>query len=283
MAISEDHGEEATLAWRTLSPRTRARLARVSIADAGHGYDQLGLSRDGLARAIAMAEPLYRHYFRVRAHHPEHIPTQGAAIFVANHAGTLPIDAAMLMLDVFRHTEPPRMLRPVADAFVPRLPFVWTALSRVGVTQGSRDNVAYLIEQGELLLIFPEGMGAIAKPVRERYQVRAWHVGHAELALRYRIPVVPVAILGAEEQWPRIGKLRGPWPWGIPFLPLLATPLPLPVRYHIHYGAPLHLGQDVQADAWRLAEAVQRAADRTRAALQLLLAQALAEREGVFR
>jgi 1-acyl-sn-glycerol-3-phosphate acyltransferase len=282
MGTAKESRDE-TLAWRALSARTRDRLRRMPIADGGHGYDPLGLNRNGLARALACLQPLYHRYFRARSHHPEHIPTQGAAIFVANHAGTLPIDAAMLLIDVFEHSEPPRMPRAVADAFVPRLPFVWSMLSRLGVTQGSRNNVEYLLAHGESLLIFPEGMGAIGKPKAERYQLGAWRVGHAELALRHRVPVVPVAILGSEEQWPRIGKLSGPWPWGIPFVPLFATPLPLPVRYHIHYGAPLQLAQDAPPDAWRSAEAVQRAADRTRAALQTLLARALAEREGVFR
>lgn len=281
MTRSLRHGLHATVT-RLLTERDRERVAHVRRTEGGHGYDPLGMHPDWIGSALALVAPLYRYYFRVRSHDARHLPQNGPAILVANHAGTLPIDAALLYFDVFRHTDPPRVLRPVADLFVPELPFVGTFLSRVGVSNGTRGNVRHLLEAGELLLIFPEGVEAIGKPYTERYRLKPWHVGHAELALAHGIPVVPVAIVGSEEQWRQLGRIRGRLPFGIPYLPVPATPLPLPVRYDIHYGAPLDLRARFGADAARSPAAVEHAAELTRSTLQALIDAALQERRGAF-
>lgn len=270
-------------ALRLLSADDRARAASLRVQTGGQGYDPLGMHLASVRISLALVEPLYRYYFRVRSHDPHHLPRDGAAILVANHAGTLPIDAAMLYADVFHHTDPPRVPRPVADFFVPELPFFGTYFSRVGMSNGTRGNVRHLIDAGELLLIFPEGMRAIGKPLRDRYRLVHWHVGHAELALEHGVPVVPVAIVGSEEQWPQVGRIPGRWPFGIPYLPITATPLPLPVRYHIRYGAALDLRATFGENAARSPALVERAADLTRSTLQALLDRTVRERAGVFR
>ena len=267
---------------RALLPESESqRLARLQIRDAGHGYDLFGMHPDWIALACGLGRPFYRGYFRVSSHGFEHLPARGAAILVANHAGTLPIDGAMLCMDVLEHTDPPRMPRAVADRFIPELPFVSASMSRVGVVSGTLGNVRRLLEASELCLIFPEGTAAIGKPYRDRYELREWHVGHAELALRYGVPVIPVAIIGSEEQWPQIGRLPVGGVFGMPYVPVPLTPLPLPVRYRILYGEPLQLaGPPCPAPS---ADAVAQAADVTRAALSALITRGLAERRGIFR
>ena len=89
-------------------------------------------------------------------------------------------------------------------------------------------------------MIFPEGTPGIGKPFSDRYQLQEWRVGHCELAIRYRAPVVPVGIVGAEEQMPQLARIPMPKASPVPYLPVPATPLPLPVRYHIHFGEPMH-------------------------------------------
>jgi 1-acyl-sn-glycerol-3-phosphate acyltransferase len=131
----------------------------------------------------------------------------------------------------------------IADRFIPLLPFVGTIFARTGVVAGTHANVEMLLARGELLGIFPEGTTGPAKPFTDRYELQAWRVGHAEHALRHGVPVIPVAILGAEEAWPLL--LRLPWKlFGAPYLPIPMSPLPLPVHMTIHYGAPIELHGD---------------------------------------
>ena len=267
---------------RSSSRRSADRVDRCRYLDLGHGYDVFGMHRDWLAAAHALAGPLHRSYFRVSSHGARNIPRSGPAIMVANHAGMLPIDAAMLCVDVLEQTNPPRMVRCIGDRFLPELPFVGTLFSRCGVVSGTLANVRYLIESGELCLIFPEGMPAIGKPFRDRYKLLDWRVGHAELALRYRVPVVPVAVIGSEEQWPQIGRIAALRPFGAPYLPIPASPVPLPVHYHIHYGPPLVL-RSADAPLDLSTHAVARAAEATRAAVEQLIAKGRASRRGVFR
>jgi 1-acyl-sn-glycerol-3-phosphate acyltransferase len=251
----------------------------IGFRDAGHGYDTFGMKPSAVDLAARLGAPIYERYFRVESLGAEHVPRDGAAILVANHAGLLPVDGAVLWLDVLRRTD--RVPRVVADWFVPRLPFVATVFARCGVVGGSRTNARRLLDDGELLAIFPEGVTGVGKPFRARYHLQAWRVGHAELALRHRAPVVPVAIVGAEESWPIAVKIPA-HPFGAPYLPVPASPLPLPVRYHIRYGEPLALHAGLAGDAADDPELVAAAALRTRAALQDLLASALAARKGVF-
>lgn len=214
---------------------------RVAFDDAGHGYDAFGFNPDALDMGVRIASPIYDHYFRVQSQGLERLPESGACILAANHSGLLPIDAAMIIVDVVRHAEPPRVPRAIGDLFIPFMPWVGTALSRMGMVSGTLANVRRLLERGELLLVFPEGTGGIGKGFGKRYQLQTWRVGHAELAIRHRAPVVPVAVIGAEEAWPQVGRLDRFHPFGAPFLPIPLTPIPLPVKLQILYGEPIPL------------------------------------------
>jgi 1-acyl-sn-glycerol-3-phosphate acyltransferase len=270
------------LAQAVLTPAQREHLADLQLDDAGHGWDRFGASPAGVAVALSTVRHLYDRYFRVRSYGAEHIPRAGATIVVTNHSGTLPIDGMMLWADILLHTSPPRLARAVADHFVPALPFINTLFSRAGMVPGSRGNVRVLLERGELLLLFPEGVAGIGKPPSEAYRLQRWTVGHAELAIRHRALVVPAAVIGAEEQWPQLGRIERLHPFGIPYLPIPATPLPLPVRYHIHYGEPLALYEGLEAEAADDPAVLRTAAERTKHAVATLVEQGLAGREGVF-
>ncbi len=260
---------------------TTERASHMSFTDAGHGFDRFGLHPDFVALGDAIVAPLYDKYFRVRSYGIDNVPTSGPAVLAANHSGTLPLDGAMIYTDVFRHTQPPRSLRPVADYFVSTLPVISTLFARCGVVGGSRGNARALLEAGELLLIFPEGTPGIGKNFTQRYQLQEWRKGHAELAIRYRAPVVPVAVVGAEEQMPQITRLEVSL-GSIPYIPVTAVPFPLPVRYHIHYGAPLPFDQDYGPDDADDPAIVREAAARVKSAVQELIDQGLEQRDGVF-
>lgn len=257
--------------------------ARLRYRDAGYGYDVLGLSPDWVARWVTAMRPVYERYFRVTSEGAERIPADGAALLAANHGGTLPVDAAMLYLDVVRRTDPPRVPRALADLFVTQLPFIGTFLSRVGVTAGTRGNLRYLLEAGELVMVFPEGVPGIGKPFAERYRLQRWRVGHAEVAIRYRVPIVPVAIIGSEEQWPTIARIRSFHLFGAPYLPIPITPVPLPVRYHLHYGDPIRLFDGRRPEDADDPAIVRAGAEVVKSAVQALVDRGLRERRGVFR
>ena len=251
----------------------------VARTDAGYGYDPFGAHRDWIVLAHGMTSWLYDHWFRVRSTGHENIPQAGAVILAANHSGGLPYDGAMIWTDVLRHTNPARVVRPVADYFVPRLPFVGAFMTRSGVVGGSVGNARALVELGEALLIFPEGTEGIVKPFWHRYRLATWTVGHVELAIRYRVPVVPVGIVGAEEQMPQVGRI----PFGllgVPYLPVM-FPVPLPVRYHIEYGKPIDFSHLDSAVADR-PERLDEAAARVRQAVERLVACQRAARRGWF-
>lgn len=259
------------------------RADRLRFRDAGHGYDAFGMHRDFVALADAVSGPLYRRYFRVRSYGAHHIPADGPGILAANHSGTLPLDGMMLWADVLNNTDPPRNPRAVADYFVSTLPVISTLFARSGVVTGSRGNARTLLQAGELLMIFPEGTPGIGKPFSERYHLQEWRVGHCELAIRYRAPVVPVGIVGAEEQMPQLARIPLPRSSPVPYLPVPATPVPLPVRYHIHYGEPLRFDKEYEPGDADDPDLVQAAALRVRDAVQRLIDQGLEQREGIFR
>lgn len=266
-----------------LLPRAeRERLAQLTVRDAGHGFDPLGMNADAVRAAIGTNRFFYKVYHRVRSHGAQHIPQSGPAILAANHSGMLPIDGTMLFLSVVDNTDPPRAPRPVGDVFIPFLPVVSTVYSRLGVVSGSRGNFRYLLENGELIMVFPEGARGIGKGWDKRYQLQHWHPGHAELALRFRVPVIPVGIVGAEEAWPQIARIERFRAFGVPWLPIPASPLPLPVRIDVHYGAPIYLHEQFPSERAYDPEVAKPAAGIVKHAVEQLLERGRDERSSIW-
>ena len=250
----------------------------LRLPDDGHGYDRFGLSADGVNFALGLTRFLYDRWFRVRHVGVEHIPRDGRAVLVANHSGTLPFDALMVWTDVVRHAR--RVPRAVMDYFVQELPFLSTVFTRAGGIGGSRGNMHAVLEDEALVLVFPEGVAGVGKRFGDRYQLQRWTVGHAEMAIRHRAPVVPLAVIGAEEQLPQIARIPVSL-FGSPYIPVTGSPLPLPVRYHLHYGPPI-----VLHERWPDADdpdAVAAAAAEAGDAVQALIDAGLEARSGVFR
>jgi len=251
--------------------------------DAGHGYDEFGFHPETARWGVKVLAPLYNTYFRVKGHETDRIPQEGPAILAANHAGMLPVDAIMLSLDVFANTAPARWPRASMDHFVPLMPFVGTFFSRCGAVAGSRGNFGRLLDAGELVTAFPEGVPGIQKPIWKRYELQEWRVGHCELAIRHSAPIVPVGIIGSEEQWPQVGHINSIKPFGAPYLPIPISPVPLPVRIHIHYGEPIPLHEDYAPDKSDDPAVLAEAAARVKGAVQELIIKGLEERQGLFR
>ncbi len=272
------------LATRLLSPAMKARLEGFHFEDAGHGYDAFGMHPSAIHLGVGLFDWIYSSYFRVISQGSEHIPSHGSAILAANHSGNLPIDAMMLWNDAVRQTSPPRVARGIADHFVPALPFIGTLFARGGMVGGSAGNVRSLLDKGELLMIFPEGVPGIIKPWEKRYQLQTFRVGHAQMAIQHSCPIVPVGIIGAEEQLPslfsskRLGKI-----FGIEAVPIPLVPVPLPVRYRIYYGEPIPVHERYDRSQADNPEVLKQVAEEVKQAVHELIQQGLSDRTGVFR
>lgn len=260
----------------------RERIQRMTYSDTGHGYDPLGMHPTGVAVASGLMRPLYERWFRVRSTGHDRIPTSGPVVLAANHSGTLPFDGMMIWADLVRCLPEPRVPRVVLDRFVSSLPYVNLLFTRAGAIGGSRGDFHAVLDRDEMVLVFPEGVEGIGKPFSDRYQLQRWTEGHVELAIRHQAPIVPVAVVGAEEQMPQIARLPFHM-FNIPYLPVTLTPFPMPVRYHLRYGEPIPIAERYRAEQAMDPDVLQAVAAEVKAAVQALIEQGLAEREGVFR
>jgi 1-acyl-sn-glycerol-3-phosphate acyltransferase len=265
-----------------ISPEQKQRAQALHFHDLGHGHDEFGLSREGVEMGYALTNFLYETWFRVEHFGIENVPETGPVVLACNHSGMLPLDAMMVCADLIRHG-PDRVPRVVMDYFVQNLPIVGAVFTRAGGFGGTRGNFHRLLDREEMVLVYPEGTDGIGKPFSQRYKLAGWRQGHAELAIRHGAPIVPIAVIGAEEQWPQLGRLDVEM-MGAPYVPIPATLIPLPTHYRIWYGEPIPIPDLYAPSMANEPEAVAEAALRVRHAVEDLIAQGLEERGGrVFR
>lgn len=188
--------------------------------------DEWGRSESMRALARRIYDPIYSKWFRVEWEGLENIPTEGGALLVANHAAAIPSDAPVIMHGI--ETELGRPVYGLADNFFKRVPVVGTLWSRLGGLPAHPDNAYRLLkEQGQLVLVFPEGSKGPAKPFNERYQLRRFgRGGFVEIAMQAGVPVVPIAVVGAEESMPTLFRLPHLASFiGAPYVPVTANML----------------------------------------------------------
>ena len=253
-----------------LPPREWERIEAYAVSDAGFGTDPFCTDPDALGLSYAVGYWLHRHYFRVVSMGHEHMPKTGGAVLVGNHSGVLPFDAVMLAVDLFRYTDPPRLLRFMVDYFVYQVPFLGVLFRSLGQMPGTRRNFDGLVEEGHVVGIFPEGAEALGKPAEKRYELYPFSHGHVELAARHHAPVVPFGLVGAEEQMTMLTDLRPiARALRLPYFPITTTfpwlgplgLLPKPVRYFIHYGEPIHIDPEALHSVEVRAQEVERVRD----------------------
>jgi 1-acyl-sn-glycerol-3-phosphate acyltransferase len=238
-----------------------------------------------------VAEFFYRKYWRVQTVGLEHIPDDGPALIVGNHSGAIPLDAAMLMAAVDLEHPRKRLLRFLYDPFVARMPVMGDFYNRVGAVVASYENARTLLRRGELVGIFPEGVQGVAKGVSRRYRLEHFRTGFLRLSVELSVPIVPVAVVGAEETYPVIGKwtnetigklLNVPYVPITPFFPLLgmAGIVPLPTRWRVQFGAPLHPYREIGPAPSR--RKIAAATEACRRHIQGMVHQLLASRASFF-
>jgi 1-acyl-sn-glycerol-3-phosphate acyltransferase len=198
---------------------------------------------------MSLLRPVYEKYFRVEVKGMENIPSEGGALIVANHSGTVPVDGLMMQVAVHDHHPAGRHLRLLAADLVFMLPVVNELARKLGHTLACAEDAERLLGQGELVGVMPEGFKGIGKPFGERYKLQRFgRGGFVSTALRQRAPIIPCSIVGAEEIYPMIGNAKTlARLLGFPYFPLTPTfpwlgPLgavPLPTKWTIQFGEPI--------------------------------------------
>jgi 1-acyl-sn-glycerol-3-phosphate acyltransferase len=267
------------------------RFAARQVTGEGE-VDEFGFDPEFNSRLlIPLARLLYQQWFRVEMRGLAHVPGTGAAMVVANHSGVLPLDAIMLQTGL--HDEHPqhRNLRLLGADLVYELPALGYLARRAGHTPACPANADRLLRDGELVGVFPEGFKGIGKPFSDRYQLRRFgRGGFAVTALRARVPIVPCAIVGAEEIYPMVGNAR---PLArllrLPYFPL--TPLfpwfgplgavPLPSKWIIAFGCPVDTSGYTDG-AWRDPVAIAELTTTVRGSIQARLDELVEERGPAF-
>jgi 1-acyl-sn-glycerol-3-phosphate acyltransferase len=240
---------------------------------------------------LPLLRPLFERWFRVETHGVENVPTTGGGLVVANHSGTLPLDA--MMATVALHDDHParRRLRLLGADLVFDLPFIGSLSRKLGSTLACNEDAERLLTGGELVGVFPEGFKGIGKPFRERYTLQRFgRGGFVSAALRTGAPIIPCAIVGAEETYPMIGNVKTVARlFGLPYFPVTPTfpalgPLglvPLPSKWLIAFGEPIETASYGPAAA-EDPMLVFNLTDQVRETIQQSLYQLLLQRKSVW-
>jgi 1-acyl-sn-glycerol-3-phosphate acyltransferase len=275
-------------------PKTlRDSVQRMGRRMAGRYHeDEWGFDEEFAEAVYPFFDFLYEVWWRVQATGVENVPSHGRALVVSNHSGSLfPFDATMLVGAIMKEHPLPRWPRPMVLNWAFELPFLSFFMRKVGGVPASPFNAIRLLEQDEIVMVFPEGVKGTGKPFSERYRLQRFgRGGFVEVALRTGSPIVPVAVVGAEEIYPKIAdsqllaKLLG-----APFVPITPTlpwlgPLgliPLPSRWRIEFCEPIDVSEyppeaaDDRALLFEISE-------RVRDTIQEQLYEALVRRGSAF-
>ena len=218
---------------------------------------------------------LFEQYWRIRVEGSDQVPT-GPCLLIANHAGALPLDGAMVAMALQRTRPDLPEPRWLAEEQILSFPILGGTLFELGAVGASFQNGLKLLREGRAVLVFPEGIQGLSKPIFNRYQLKRFgRGGFLRLALEAQVPVVPVGVVGGEEAMPALGKLPGAL--GLPYVPI--TVPPLPTRWTIRFGSPLKLEASTEAlDE----ETVQRQTETAKESVQALVKALLAERHSLF-
>ncbi|MEV8411457.1 lysophospholipid acyltransferase family protein, partial [Streptomyces niveus] len=209
--------------------------------------DEFGYDKELTDQVLmSLIRPLYENYFRVEVKGIENIPSDGGALVVSNHSGTLPLDGLMMQVAVHDNHPAGRHLRLLAADLVFMLPVVNELARKAGHTLACAEDAERLLERGEIVGVMPEGFKGLGKPFGERYKLQRFgRGGFVSTALRHGVPIVPCSIVGAEEIYPMIGNSKTlARLLGFPYFPITPTfpwlgplgALPLPTKWTIQFS-----------------------------------------------
>jgi 1-acyl-sn-glycerol-3-phosphate acyltransferase len=262
---------------RSVRHEVRARLARARAFER-MPPEEWGFSLATATRLFTFTGFAYRYYFRTQCFGLERLP-RGAVMLIANHGShLLAWDGANIITACLLDANPPRLVHGMAHHRLMKLPIIGRHARQIGAVDGRRETCIRMLRSGGAVLAFPEGIKALHRTYRERYRVLPFGHGFVHAALAAKAPIVPVAVIGAEEEAPTVANPS----WlrrmlGTPTAGLSPTLfVPLPVRYRLHFGDPFR--PDGPATDSNVADQVE----HLRGTLQSLVDRGRAERSHVF-
>ena len=276
-------------AWEPRLAEFLAFLRRRLTGD--YVVDEYGFDPEVTERfLIASLRPIAEKWFRIEVRGIENIPTEGGALVVSNHSGTIPVDGLMTMVSI--HDQTGRFLRPLGADLVFKLPLVSEMARKAGATLACNEDAERMLRGGELVGVWPEGFKGIGKPYADRYKLQRFgRGGFVGAALRTGVPIVPLSVVGAEEIYPLVGNVPSlARLLGVPYIPI--TPffpalgplglVPLPSKWILEFGEPIRT-DEYDEHAAEDPMLVFNVTDQVRETIQQTLYQLLMQRTSVFR
>ena len=185
-----------------------AKVDRIPVKLNEYGYDPWGFRPQTFKDVVLPTALLYRYYFRCRTTGLENLP-QGRMLLIGNHAGQIAFDGAMILAAMVLEAEPPRLVRGMGEYWLGTLPWLNVFMDRTGSAVGTRQTCVDMLREGECVMAFPEGVRGMNKIYADAYRLMEFGSGFMRLALASDTPIVPVSVVGSEEQQPGLANLEG--------------------------------------------------------------------------
>ncbi len=275
--------------WEPRLAQMLAFLRRRVTGD--YVVDEYGFDAEVTQRFfMAALRPIAQNWFRIEVRGAENIPSEGGALVVSNHSGTIPVDGLMTMVSI--HDLTGRHLRALGADLVFKMPVVSSLARKGGATLACNEDAERMLRAGELVGVWPEGFKGIGKPYAQRYKLQRFgRGGFVSAALRTGVPIVPLAVVGAEEIYPLVGNIPAlARLLGVPYLPItplfpLLGPLgliPLPSKWLLEFGEPIRT-DEYEPGAADDPMLVFDVTDQVRETIQQTLYSLLMQRQSVFK
>jgi 1-acyl-sn-glycerol-3-phosphate acyltransferase len=260
--------------------------------DENYDVDEFGMDPAFIRKVKPFFDFLYHNYWRVSVEGLIHIPGEGRGLIVANHSGTLPYDGSMIAASIVNEHASRKDVRFLVEDFVYHFPFLGTFMYRIGGVRACPENAERLLSKDHLVAVFPEGIKGIGKHYKNRYRLQRFgRGGFIKLALRMNSPIIPTAVIGAEEIHPLLYKSTLlARPLGIPYIPITPTlPLlgvfgliPLPSKWTILFGEPIRFSPKYGPKDAEDQLLVNRLSEMVRCKIQDMVTEALKKRRSIW-
>lgn len=263
---------------KLVSKELNDQLDKVEKPLGSLGYDPWGFNSDTNKIVMSLYANIYHKYFRVETKGIENVPAKGPVLIIANHSGQLPIDGTLIAYALANRKKSPRYPRAMIERFFPTVPFLGNFLNQVGAVLGDPVNCARMLDGGEAVIVFPEGIRGSGKLYKDRYQLQRFGSGFLHLAMKHNTPIIPVGVVGCEETIPAIANIKPLAKlFGVPYVPV-ALPVVLPAKVILNFGKPIQFDNEDLTE-----EQVTRRVEKVKSAINGLIAKGLESRQGIFQ